>query len=191
MYEPSAEPPPWEIERAQVAVRNALDRGWFTGPVLDVGCGTGCNAILLATSGIEVIGVDIVPRAIERARGRAKHAGVEEYARFEMADACDLVGVLRGVCAKSVLDCGFCHVLSDADRPRYAAQLLRCTEPGASLVFLNFSEHEVRGGPRRMTINDYSTMLGSAFRLVDSIASTYESTAHEGGARAWLLRYLR
>ncbi len=191
VYADGTPPPPWEIERVQSGVREAHARGWFSSTVLDVGCGTGCNAIFLAEAGLEVLGTDLVPRAIKAARARVLEAGVAARVRFEVANACDMRSVVEDGLASSVLDCGFCHVLSDADRPTYVAELLRCTQRGASIVFLNFSEHELRGGPRRMSIADFASMLGSAFQLTDSIPSAYESTAHAGGASAWLLRFIR
>lgn len=50
--------------------------------ILDVGCGDGGNAILLALKGARVVGVDIAPRAIEVARHRAALHGVSENAAF-------------------------------------------------------------------------------------------------------------
>src|SRR5262249_36414593 len=51
------------------------------GRTLEVGCGTGTNAIYLAQHGFEVVGVDISPLAVENARAKA-HA----CCRFEAVD---------------------------------------------------------------------------------------------------------
>lgn len=45
--------------------------------VLDVGCGTGSLAVLLAAAGHEVCGVDLSGRMLRRARAKAEHAGVQ------------------------------------------------------------------------------------------------------------------
>ena len=45
--------------------------------VLDIGCGTGGHAAELARRGLEVVGVDLAPAMLERARERAQAAGVE------------------------------------------------------------------------------------------------------------------
>ncbi|WP_224364827.1 class I SAM-dependent methyltransferase [Hyalangium versicolor] len=50
--------------------------------VLDVGCGDGTNAILLASRGARVTGIDISPRSIRLATERARMAGVEDRVRF-------------------------------------------------------------------------------------------------------------
>jgi 2-polyprenyl-3-methyl-5-hydroxy-6-metoxy-1,4-benzoquinol methylase len=47
------------------------------GSALDLGCGTGRWSVRLAERGWEVVGVDVVPRAIDAARHRAEQAGVD------------------------------------------------------------------------------------------------------------------
>ncbi|HUG53524.1 MAG TPA: class I SAM-dependent methyltransferase [Vicinamibacteria bacterium] len=56
--------------------------------VLDVGCGTGADALFLAARGLRVVGIDPLPAAIAEARRRAAHLGLEgEGCRFELAHA--------------------------------------------------------------------------------------------------------
>ncbi|MBW4717836.1 SAM-dependent methyltransferase [Saccharothrix obliqua] len=61
-----------------------------TGPgqrVLDVGCGCGGPAVeIAATTGAEVVGVDVNPGALEVARHRARDAGVEHLVEFVLDD---------------------------------------------------------------------------------------------------------
>jgi SAM-dependent methyltransferase len=52
--------------------------------VLDLGCGTGGHAVLLAERGYEVVGVDRAPEMLRHARKRAPSA------RFELADIASL-----------------------------------------------------------------------------------------------------
>jgi SAM-dependent methyltransferase len=57
----------------------AIER-WGAGQaksVLDIGCGTGGHALLLAERGYEVVGVDLSPAMLERARKKAAAAGRE------------------------------------------------------------------------------------------------------------------
>lgn len=59
--------------------------------VLDVGCGAGATPVCLAeTHGCHVVGVDILPRMIERARELADRKGVAHLVEFRVADAQDL-----------------------------------------------------------------------------------------------------
>ncbi|MDY7227022.1 class I SAM-dependent methyltransferase [Hyalangium rubrum] len=50
--------------------------------VLDVGCGDGINAILLASRGARVTGIDISPQSIRLATERARLSGVEDRVSF-------------------------------------------------------------------------------------------------------------
>ena len=50
--------------------------------VLDVGCGDGTNAILLASRGAKVTGIDISPNSIRLAEERARLAGLESRVRL-------------------------------------------------------------------------------------------------------------
>src|SRR5438093_6527360 len=67
--------PPWDIGRAQPEVVGIADAGGFADPVIDVGCGTGENALELASRGLEVLGIDASPRAIEAAKAKVSERG--------------------------------------------------------------------------------------------------------------------
>ena len=50
---------------------------------LEIGCGTGTNALWLAAQGFDVLGVDVSPLAIEKARAKAAAA---RNVRFDVVD---------------------------------------------------------------------------------------------------------
>ncbi len=77
---------PWERPGVTSELRELVEGpGALTpGRALDIGCGTGGPTIHLATRGWEVTGVDVVARALRRARARAATAGVSP--RFVHAD---------------------------------------------------------------------------------------------------------
>jgi arsenite methyltransferase len=59
--------------------------------VLEVGCGVGATACYMAKKlGCRIMGVDIRPSMIERARERAARQHVEDRVEFRVADATDL-----------------------------------------------------------------------------------------------------
>ena len=66
------QPPPWDIGRPQPAVVRLADQGFFAGTLLDAGCGTGENAIELASRGLDVLGIDWAPAAIAAAVSKAQ-----------------------------------------------------------------------------------------------------------------------
>lgn len=55
--------------------------------VLDMGCGTGSLSVLIATLGHKVTGTDLSPEMLERARTKAKAAGMETQTDFLPMDA--------------------------------------------------------------------------------------------------------
>ena len=68
------ERPPWDVGEPQPALMALLDEYLPTGPVLDVGCGTGELALALAQRGLTVLGVDLAEAAIAQARAKATAA---------------------------------------------------------------------------------------------------------------------
>jgi len=167
--------PPWDIPEAQPAIVVLEEAGEIVGSVLDAGCGTGENALYLASRGHEVLGVDFVPAAIERARAKANERGLT--ARFEVADATELDQL--GQTFDSAIDCGLFHTFTDEDRPRYVASLAWAVRPGGRVHILCFSDKEPPGqGPRRIT----QAEIRDAFRdgwTVESIQETrFKTTDH-------------
>jgi SAM-dependent methyltransferase len=176
--------PPWDIGEAQPAVRELEGQGAIGASVLDVGCGTGENALFLAEQGHETWGIDLSPRAIVSAREKARRRG--QAVVFQVADALELERLDRVF--DSVLDCGMFHTLDDDERVRYARSLERVLRPGGSYFLLCFCERE-RGkeGPRRVTqdeIRDVFRRPGWGVR--DIRLARFRSLARDGGAQAWL-----
>jgi 2-polyprenyl-3-methyl-5-hydroxy-6-metoxy-1,4-benzoquinol methylase len=67
---------PWDIGGPQPEIVRLAEAGAIRGVVLDVGCGTGENALYLAGRGLDVWGIDFIPKAIERARDKALQRGL-------------------------------------------------------------------------------------------------------------------
>jgi SAM-dependent methyltransferase len=178
-------PAPWDIGRPQPAFVRLADEGRLAGRVLDSGCGTGENALLAAGRGADVVGIDVAPTAIMRARAKAAERGLA--ARFEVADALD-AGHL-GLHVDTIIDSGVFHVFDDEDRARYVASLAAVLRPGGSCYLMCFSDQQPGNwGPRRVRADE----LRSAFRdgwAVESIsADTFEINPINGAtqAQAWL-----
>ena len=64
---------PWDSDQPDMHLRRVLE-AFEIGPckVLDIGCGTGTNAIWLDKQGFDVVGVDLSPTAIKQARAKAE-----------------------------------------------------------------------------------------------------------------------
>jgi SAM-dependent methyltransferase len=180
--------PPWETGRPQPVFVELAERGEIRGSVLDVGCGTGENALFLAQRGHEVWGVDIVPQAIERARAKAAERGVS--VEFRVHDALELAGLGREF--DTVIDCGLFHVFSDADRRPFEQSVASVLRPGGRLLLLCFSESETsEKGPRRVTRDELRATFADGWYENYIVPARFESHLHEGGARAWLASFER
>ena len=73
---------PWDSDEPDPALVATVEAGTIpAGRALEVGCGTGTNALWLAARGFDVLGVDVSPLAIDRAR--AKLSGAANACRFD------------------------------------------------------------------------------------------------------------
>lgn len=104
------------------------------GRALDLGCGTGTNAITLAKRGWQVIAVDFALPAIQLARGKARRAGVQ--VEFQAGDVTRLENVHGPF--NLVLDIGCFHTLDQAGKQRYVANLKRFLAPGGAYLLYAF-----------------------------------------------------
>jgi len=79
---------PWDIGRPQPAIVRLASEGGFAGAVLDAGCGTGENALHVASLELSVLGVDVAETALAIARAKADQR--EIVVEFAAADAFQL-----------------------------------------------------------------------------------------------------
>jgi SAM-dependent methyltransferase len=181
--------PPWEIGRPQDDVVRLEGRGGFKGKILDLGCGTGENALFLASKGYEVLGIDRVAAAIEKAKARAAERKLE--CAFQVADALEL-GKLKKT-FDTVLDCGLFHVFSDEDRQKYAKSVAKAVKNRGALHILCFSTEEKGDeGPRRVGERELIELFNMKGWLVEEVSEArFETTMHPDGARAWLATFTR
>jgi SAM-dependent methyltransferase len=115
--------------------------------VLDVGCGSGQTACYLAkTYGCRVVGVDILPKMVERSRERAQKEKVSDRVEFRVADAQQLPfddNLFDAVITESV-------TAFPADKPKAVGEYARVLKPGG-YVGLNESTWLKTPVPPEMT----------------------------------------
>jgi ubiquinone/menaquinone biosynthesis C-methylase UbiE len=175
--------PPWEIGGPQPVFVRLEEAGEITGTVLDVGCGTGENALYLASRGHEVWGIDYVPAAIEKARAKARERGLG--VTFVEGNALNLGKLGRSF--DTIIDCGLFHSLSDGERPRLVRTLAAVLTFEGRYFMLCFSERELReGGPRRVTQAEIRAAFREGWTINYIVGARFESRIHPGGAQAWL-----
>ncbi|HEY0700550.1 MAG TPA: class I SAM-dependent methyltransferase, partial [Micromonospora sp.] len=82
---------PWDNKEVRPQLYDLVSQGRLTPKelptVLDLGCGTGAEAVFLAMKGFRpVVGVDFSAVALRRARARAEAAAVADRCSFLQAD---------------------------------------------------------------------------------------------------------
>jgi len=182
--------PPWQIDRPQPEVIRLIEQGKFESPVLDLGCGTGDNAIELARHGLVVKGLDAVPEALERARKKTEQAGLKQSPEFVLGDALRLDE--SGLKARTVLDCALFHTFSDEERKEYIRGLEAVLSLGGRLYILSFSELETRQPePRRLSLSEIAGSFAAGWRVEDSVRCRYWDRVRPDGAHAWRVSFVR
>jgi SAM-dependent methyltransferase len=106
------------------------------GRALDLGCGTGTDAVYLATHGWDVTAVDMVPQALAATRRRATAAGVAP--RLVHGDVTRLAGLDVGEGYDLLTDFGCFHTLPDDQRAAYVTSVSHAAAPRATLLLYGF-----------------------------------------------------
>ena len=177
-------PAPWDLGRPQPAIVRVASAGGFAGAVLDAGCGTGENALYVASRGLPVLGVDVAGTALAIAREKAADRGIE--AEFAVADAFRLDRLGRRFC--TVLDCGLFHTFDGDERPGYVASLASVTEHDGTLYVLCFSDAGPGTGPHPVSRDELSAAFhpGAGWRVAAIEPDRVQTRYHDDdGAPAW------
>jgi len=176
-------PAPWDIGRPQPAIVRLASEGGFAGAVLDAGCGTGENALHIASLRLSVLGVDVAETALAIARQKAADRGIE--VEFASADAFQLERLGRRF--QTVLDCGLFHTFDGDERSGYVASLASVTEHNGTLYVLCFSDEGPGIGPHPISQNELRAAFNSrnGWNVVAIASDRIQTRFHEDGAPAW------
>jgi len=175
--------PPWEIDGPQSEIVHLVEHGEIKSAVLDVGCGTGENALYLAEIGFEVAGIDIVTTAIEKALSEAKERSLAPT--FLVWDALGLQHLERRF--NTVIDSGFFHVLPDEKRPVFVESLASVLNPGGTYFMICFSEHEPGSwGPRRVTQTEIRESFRKGWQINYIREAKFDTNRGPRKCNAWL-----
>ncbi len=178
-------PAPWDLDRPQPAIVRLASEGRFAGPVLDAGCGTGENALHVASLGLPVLGVDVAETALASARAKAVARRIE--VAFTTADVFELDRLGRRF--ETVLDCGLLHTFDRDERTEYAESVASVTEHGGTLYVLGFGDEGPGTGPHPITRGELRAAfnLGNGWNVSAIEPDRVQTRYHdENGAPAWL-----
>jgi SAM-dependent methyltransferase len=157
---------PWEREQPPTPVVELSERYASRGRALDIGCGTGRDAVYLAGRGWSVTGVDSVAQALERARERAARADVE--VRWVKGDVTRLQTLGIGDGFQVLIDRGCFHGLGDEERARCVRAVTEVAAPGARLALFAFQPRPRGLGPRGVTADEITRRFGDDWDLASS-----------------------
>ena len=181
--------PDWDIGEAQPDLRDAIAQGVIRGSVLDVGCGTGDNAVFLASRGFSVTGVDVSAKAIALAQRKARSASVD--ASFVTLDAFKLATLAETF--DTVIDFGLFHQFDGELRARYVRSLHHICGSQGRLLLQCFSDQGTKAerfGPRLVSQDELHSSFSAGWRIEWIRPASYKCNGNKSYP-AWLALILR
>lgn len=171
---------PWDTGEPETLLVDFVASGGVTPTrTLEIGAGTGTNAIWLAERGFDVLGVDVSPLAAERAH--AKLARRPLGCRFATLDF--LNAPVPDGPFQFVFDRGCFHVFDEpGERQRFASQVAAALAPGGLwLSLIGSTEGPPREvGPPRRSATEITLAIEAALEIVE-----LRSAAFREDAKAW------
>lgn len=172
---------PWDTGQPESLLVEFIDTGAVAPcPMLEIGAGTGTNAIWMAERGFDVLGVDIAPLAVERASAKIKQRAL--HCRFAVCDflaALPLAGSFQ-----FVFDRGCFHVFDDSDeRQQFAARVAAVLAPGGLwLSLIGSTEGPAREvGPPRRSAREITLAVEPALEIIELRSAEFL----DNNAKAW------
>ena len=173
---------PWDIGPRRELV-DLVATGWISpsrlppGRAVDLGCGTGANALHLAAAGFEVTGVDFSRVALAKAAAAARSLGAG-FDRVRWVHGNLTAEAIPGADGPFdlLVDCCVIDDMRPARRPAAARTMARLARPGAQLFLWCFYDNRpglppvsLRGpsrlNPEGLARGEEETLFGDAFRI--------------------------
>jgi SAM-dependent methyltransferase len=147
--------------------------------VLDVATGEGRNAVWLAQQGCQVLGIDVSPVAIEKARKLAAEAGVQ--VRFEVADVRQWDWPVAAFDAAVTI---FIQFAAPSERGIVFDGLKRALRPGGVLLMQGYTPRQLEyktGGPQQAEHMYTQALLRASFSDLEIVhLAEHEDVLSEG-----------
>lgn len=167
---------------SQELQRVIVEQNWQPGRLLELGCGSGTNAVFLAKQGFEVTAVDFAPLALQQGATLARELGVEVH--WVCADVCGLI--LDAPPFDYVFDRGCYHCVRRHNLSGYLQTLAAATRTGSHLLTLTGNAHEERKpGPPVLHEHELRRELGTLFDEIWIRPFHFEDAGHVQGPLGW------
>ena len=165
---------PWYTPDLDEDFEQALTQRRLQGKrILDLGTGPATHAMNLAKRGFDVVGSDISPSAIKKAKAAAKAAGLT--IEFRVDDI--LTSKLEPDLVDVIMDRGVFHVLPPDKRSAYVDTVRRILRPKGWLLLKCFSDKEPGTfGPYRIAAKELRGYFIEKFEILSIANTTFEGT---------------
>lgn len=159
--------PAWDGDQPHPDLAKIIE-GREPGRALDLGCGTGTDALYLGQRGWEVVGVDFVSGAIDRAIDRARESG--SSVSFVCGDVTQLHDSRVDGPFDLIIDVGCYHSIPTDLRDAYVSGVAAVAPPGAELYLAGISHPPAIWrviGARGVDGEELRRRFGATFELAD------------------------
>ena len=180
--------PPWDVGHPQPAFQALIKSGEIKpGRALDIGCGRGENAIMLAMNGCDVTGIDLAKDAISDAKAKAIERHVK--VNFVVGNVLQMDRLFTEGEFDIVIDSGLFHVMTDEERPVFARQVHRVLKEGGKYFMLCFSDKEPGEYelPRRVSKAEIESTFSPLFNIIYIKDVAFDSLLSPSSRKAYLL----
>jgi SAM-dependent methyltransferase len=154
--------PFWDAGVPSGELRRVVEQGIVRpGPAVDLGCGSGTDAIYLASKGFDVTAIDIAPTALSQGREKAERAGVK--VRWLLANVLSLP---RLEPFQFIFDRGCYHEVRFDNAAAYVDTVRKLSQPGRTRFLLlagNPNEAPVQYAPPQVAEEDIRGDFSSLF----------------------------
>lgn len=191
-YQADDGPLPWDIGTPSPDLVNYFE-GLREPPVqvLEIGCGTGTNALWMAEKGSKVLATDISPTAIEKARKKQEESGVG--VDFRVSNILE-EAPLEDSSVDFVFDRGVYHTMSLDSRPMFINAVANILRSGGHWLCLAGSADEEREpdapGPPQLKVSELVVLAEEHFE-VHSVSRTCFILPDGVSRLAWRVLYQR
>ncbi len=175
---------PWDTGRYDRNLEAIIKEHSITpGRALELGCGTGTNALWLAEQGFDVTAVDISGKALAAARGKASSAQIDvEFIEIDIHEQ-----ILPGGPYEFVFDRGCFHSSqTEEQRDLFVRRVYNALAPGGLwLSFIGSTDAPPRTeGPPQLSALQIATHIEPLFEIT-SLTATHFDSQHETPPPAW------